>query len=170
MGAGMTLSGCFMGVTLQTVETSGHQGTQDWQRMQGPHSSPTLITKGSVDWLPSIHASVPPLRYPIFKICWPFLAHEALVLQENLLLCPTWEMGPDEFKQISPIPFLWPATNSWVGTWPELIQWGWISRALLSNHSLTVWEWRGKQPRLCLEAIIWAVGEASFDFSQSCSW
>jgi hypothetical protein len=40
---------------------------------------------------------------------------------------------------------------------------------LLNNLSLTIWEWRGKQPRLWLE-VIWAVDKGSFDSGRSCSW
>lgn len=72
-----------MGVTLQTVDTSGHQGTQDWQRMQGPHSSPSLITKASVDWLPSIHASVPPRGTQFLKSVGHFLPMKPLCFRRT---------------------------------------------------------------------------------------
>ena len=66
---------------------SGHRKTQDWQRMQSTHSSPTLVTKGSVDWLPSVYPSMPPPTVPSFfhllATCCPW----SFVLQRNI--CPT---------------------------------------------------------------------------------
>ena len=129
--------------------------------MQGPHSSPTTITKVSVDWLPSIHTF---MRTQFLKSIGHFLPMKLLCFKRtsSFVHLERWVL-----TSLYPIHLTSYQLVGGHATWTDPM--GWTSRALLNNLSLTIWEWRGRQPRLWLE-VIWAVDEGSFDSSQSCSW
>lgn len=74
-GIGRTFCVCeVVSVTLQTQRKSFRASNNlNWQEMQSqPTSSLTLVTKSSVDCLPTVHSSMPPPIYSVFYVS-PFL-------------------------------------------------------------------------------------------------
>jgi hypothetical protein len=125
------------------------------------------VTRG---WfLPRVHSPVCPfpLHYLVLYLGATYCLSSPYSSGQPLPLT-TSRSGPDGLKHISPIPFPWPVTSSWVGLQLQLVKCEYISWALLGLLSCSRGEWRGKLCLLQLEAVLWALAEASFSCSQQC--